>query len=187
MLLLKKGSIFYFWCMDVLQRLRENEGAFREVYLENKEYCLNFMRKMYRDDEIIKDIYQNASIVLLEKSRDKDFQLTCSVSTFLTSICRNQLLKHLGSRANNYSTSDMDLKYTEWYEDEEVEDVNKLEIMKRALKELKEKSKNCFEIINRYYYLKQSMKEIAEALSFSNDKSAKNQKAKCMSRLRSFI
>jgi len=45
--------------------------------------------------ELIKDIYHDALIVLYEKAKGGEFQLTCSLQTYLNSICRNQLLSVL--------------------------------------------------------------------------------------------
>jgi DNA-directed RNA polymerase specialized sigma24 family protein len=76
----------------ILKNLRKDVKYLDQVYLQNKEYCLNFMKRKHQDFEAIKDIYQDAIIVLYENTRNPKFELTCSIQTYLNSICRNQLL-----------------------------------------------------------------------------------------------
>ena len=78
--------------LEKLFKLKNDKSYFTKVYEEHREYSLNFMRKMNNDSDLIKDIYQDAVIVLYENSRNPNFQLTCSIQTYINSICRNQLL-----------------------------------------------------------------------------------------------
>jgi DNA-directed RNA polymerase specialized sigma24 family protein len=77
---------------DILFKLRNDTSYFSKIYNDYKSHSLNFMRKMNNDFDLLKDIYQDAVIVLYEKSKDPDFKLTCSIQTYINSICRNQLL-----------------------------------------------------------------------------------------------
>jgi len=71
----------------------------------------------------------------------------------------------------------------DWLEDYDLEKENKLNAIESALYELKRTSNKCFEILHRFYYLRHSMKDIASALNYTNDKNAKTQKSKCKKRL----
>ena len=76
----------------ILKNLRKDVKYLDQVYLQNKEYCLNFMKRKHQDFEAIKDIYQDAVIVFYEKALDENFNLSCSIQTYLNSICHFQVL-----------------------------------------------------------------------------------------------
>ena len=76
-----------------------NETSDINLYNKHKDYCLRFMNKMYSDEEINKDIYQDAVIVFIEKIRaDKLALENTSIQTYLNSICRNQVLIRLNKK-----------------------------------------------------------------------------------------
>ena len=68
---------------DILFKLRNDSSYFSKIYNDYKSHSLNFMRKMNNDFDLLKDIYQDAVIVLYEKSKDPDFKLTCSIQTYI--------------------------------------------------------------------------------------------------------
>src|ERR1700679_374904 len=71
------------------------------VSLRTRDYCISFMQRMGSgiDRELVKDIYHDALIVLYEKAKGGEFTLTCSLQTYLNSVCRNQLLHALRHEA----------------------------------------------------------------------------------------
>lgn len=171
---------------EKLNRLRLDESYFTQVYKDHRDYSLNFMRKMNQNEDLIMDVYQDAIIVLYEKAKKKDFELTCSIQTYLNSICRNQLLKKFkeSSRFLNHSDDFMP-NITDWHEDESNEvNEERINALQKGLNELKRISDKCHEILLRYFYNKQSMAEIAEAMGYTNADNVKNQKARCQKKLK---
>jgi len=77
---------------ELVDMLKESSDALTILYEKHKDYCLNFMKSMYKDEDEIKDIFQDALIVLYENINKSGFNLTCSIQTYLNSICRNQVL-----------------------------------------------------------------------------------------------
>jgi len=69
--------------------LKESSDALSMVYEKHKEYCINFMKSMYDNRDEVKDIYQDAVIVFYENAIKPGFNLTCSIQTYLNSICKN--------------------------------------------------------------------------------------------------
>ena len=185
--------MFYFCCMtatETLEQLRKdrNNQAFKDIYLSHKEYCFNFMKRMIDDDDAIQDIYHDALIVLSENSRKKDFRLTCSVQTYLNSICRNQVLRVFKERARHLVVSDDYLpEVNDWLDDEPCEDEKKLKAYEIALKHLRDSSKNCYQLLVAFFYKRMSMIEIAQEFGYTNANNAKTQKSKCQSRLKSKV
>ena len=166
---------------DVINSLRENIKNLDDLYVNHKEYSFNFMRKMYNDDSVISDIYQDALIVLYEKSQELSFELTCSVQTYINSVCRNQILNRFKKDAKMLSFTEEFDPTIEDYIDEEVDEIedDRIKLISPSLENMKPLGGPCYEILKRYYYNKQSMKEIASEMNYTNSANAKNQKARC--------
>ena len=49
---------------------------------------------------------------------------------------------------------------------------------------LKERSKQCYELLYRFFFLKESFALIAQVMQYTNADNAKNQKARCQKKLR---
>ena len=171
---------------DKITRLRSDSSFFTKIYNEHRTYSLNFMRKMNSDDDLIKDIYQDAIIVLYEKSRNPEFELTCSIQTYINSICRNQLLNKYKENSRFLSINDQfDATINDWHENE-YNDVKeeRINILENALIQLKEMGGNCYEILSRFFYQKQSMDQIALEMNYSNGDNVKNQKSRCQKKIK---
>ena len=63
---------------EVLNKIRQDESYFNVIYREHRNYTLNYFSRNWSsvDEYTLTDIYQNAVVVLLEKSRDPNFKLT---------------------------------------------------------------------------------------------------------------
>jgi len=171
---------------EKLFKLRCDESYFTRVYNEHKGYTMRFLHKMNDDVDLMSDLYQDAMILLYQKSKDPNFVLTCTIQTYINSVCRNQLLnrfKH-NSRFINKG-DDFDPEVTDWHEDSlSDEKENRLNAIEKALEELKETGEKCYEIIKRFFYEKKSMDEIAQELGYTNGDNVKNQKSRCQKKLK---
>lgn len=159
------------------------------AYKYHREYCMNFMKSKYYDHDEIQDIFQDAVIVLNEKLHNSEFTLTCSIQTYLTSICRNQILVRL-QKAGRFvqKVENGEEEYLEnisdWLDDASGLNEERVKVIKEVLLLMKSNSSKCYDILVRFWYRKQSMSKIAEDLGFTNDDSAKSQKAKCQRKLK---
>lgn len=137
------------------------------------------------------DIFQDGLMILYQKSKDVEFCLTCSISTYLFSICKRLWLKkiqnskakpvmHLDFSDNeeaqysNTSNDEMDLQ--NFLENEE-----KYQKLNTALAQIGD---NCAQLIKAFYIDKKSMSDIATIFNYTNTENAKVQKYKCLTRLR---
>lgn len=171
-----------------LYNLVNDEKYFTKIYNEYKDNSLRFMRKMNNDFDLIKDIYQDAVIVLYEKSKDPNFKLTCSIQTYINSICRNQLLNKFKENSRFISKADeFDPNVNDWFEEFDEEKETRLSSIENALEILKEKGEKCFEILKRFFYQKQSMDQIAVELNYTNGDNVKNQKSRCQKKLKEIV
>ncbi len=105
--------------------------------------------------------------------------------TYLNSICHFQVLNRFKKDSKTTTLSD-DVRpdINDWLEPVEIENESKHSAIERALQEMKQAGGNCFEILSRYFYQKQSMEEIAIAMNYTNSDNVKNQKSRCQKRLK---
>ena len=135
----------------------------------------------YPDDA--RDIFQEAMIVLYERSRSGSFELNCQLKTYLYSVCRRLWLKRL-SQLQRISPEVEKLEETVPVEEDlELHAQRNLDfqVMEKSLKNLGEP---CKSLLEAYYLDKRSMVEIADSFGYTNADNAKNQKYKCLMRLK---
>ena len=167
----------------------ENE-AVSKLYELHKDYCLRFMNKMFFDEDLNRDIYQDAVIVFIEKIRANKLVLeNTSIQTYLNSICRNQVLVRLKQKnkpvlmaddwENNYSDN-----YSDWFDQQEEIKTERIRIMMEELDLMKEKGQICYELLRKAFFEKKSMEAIAVLMNYTNADNAKNQSYRCRERLK---
>lgn len=168
----------------LLKGLAENdknsiEILYRENYISIQSFVLNNNGSV--DDA--RDIFQEAMIVLYEKSRLATFSLTCQVKTYIYSICRRLWLKRL-QQLGKFTTQVESLEEIVPVE-EEVEDHEKRNedfvIMEHAMAKIGEP---CKSLLDAYYLKKKNMQDIAGEFGYTNADNAKTQKYKCLVRLK---
>ena len=76
---------------------------------------------------------------------------------------------------------------TDWFDDGGEVNNERVNIMKDVLKEMKEGSSKCYDILVRFFYQNQTMDKIAAELDYTNADNAKNQKYRCQEKLKSEV
>jgi len=120
---------------------------------------------------------------LYEKAQSDSFVLTCQIKTYVYSICRRLWLKRL-QQMGRYSHQVESLEETiSVEEDLEMHEKRNAEfaIMDRAMGSLGEP---CKSLLEGYYIRKMGMQELAAEFGYTNADNAKNQKYKCLMRLK---
>lgn len=134
------------------------------------------------DIDDAKDVFQEAVIILYHKIREGSFELNSKLKTYLYSVSRNIWLKKL-TRKGTFSNIDDFEEKIPVEEDMELyrERDKQFLLMENALKRLGEP---CQTIIRDFYIHNLSMQEICEKFGYTNTDNAKNQKYKCLQRLK---
>jgi RNA polymerase sigma factor (sigma-70 family) len=130
-----------------------------------------------------RDIFQEAIIVLYEKAKSGSFELHAQLKTYLYAVSRRLWLKKLAQR-QRYSGDLANAPETIATEDDvEIYEhrTEDFELMERALINLGEP---CKELLESYYLQKKNMSAIAKEFGYTNADNAKNQKYKCLMRLK---
>jgi RNA polymerase sigma factor (sigma-70 family) len=130
-----------------------------------------------------RDIFQETVIVLYEKAKTGSFELNCQLKTYVYSVSRRLWLKKL-QQQQRYLPNTIGLEETVPVE-EEIEGhsqrQSEFQMMEKALLHLGEP---CRSLIEAFYLQKRSMTDIAGHFGYTNADNAKNQKYKCLMRLR---
>ena len=168
----------------LLKGLAENDSrAVEALYKSHFGMIQHFVINNNGSFDDARDIFQEAMITLYEKVQLDNFALTCQIKTYLFSICKNLWLKRL-QQMGKYSTPLSAQEETISVE----EDLDRFEkkdaafaIMDRALNSLGEP---CKSLLEGYYLNKKGMQELANQFGYTNADNAKNQKYKCLMRLK---
>ncbi len=119
-----------------------------------------------------RDIFQDALVVLYKKVQSGDLILTVPLKVYLLAIAKNCWLQELRLR-KKIPTVVVAYDVAETSVDDEPGFI----AATAAFNLLGEK---CKQLLILFYFKKQSFRQIAAVLSFSNEKIAKNQKYRCL-------
>jgi RNA polymerase sigma factor (sigma-70 family) len=160
-----------------------NRKAIETIYKQhyNMVQSMVLNNSGYPDDA--RDIFQEAMIVLYEKVRSGSFELNCQLKTYLYSVCRRLWLKRL-NQMQRISPEVESLGETVPVEEELEKHEQRNQdflVMEQSLNNLGEP---CRSLLKAYYLEKKNMVEIAGDFGYTNADNAKNQKYKCLMRLK---
>ena len=170
---------------DYLIGVKENnEHIVRFLYKLHFPMVLNFILSNNGSEEEAKDVYQDAFIVLFNNVKRKEFKLECKLKTYIYSIVRRLWLNELKLKKLNIG----DIFDVEGFvsiskeEEKSIYNNNRnFQLMHESLTELGEP---CKTILTDFYVNKASMSEIVDRMGYTNTDNAKNQKYKCLKRLK---
>ncbi|MEO5590962.1 MAG: sigma-70 family RNA polymerase sigma factor [Chitinophagaceae bacterium] len=130
-----------------------------------------------------RDIFQETMIVLYEKAKSGTFELHCQLKTFIYSVSRRLWLKRL-HQLQRYGGQLENMEHTVPVE-EEIEGHEQRNSQFQAMeKSMLNLGEPCKSLIEAYYLQKRNMTEIAGSFGYTNADNAKNQKYKCLMRLK---
>jgi len=169
---------------DLLKGLAQNDRESVEtIYKQHYNMVQTLIVNNNGSIEDAKDIFQEALIVLYEKSKSGNFELSCQIKTYIYSVCRRLWLKRfhqLQKLAPEVENMDEVIPVEEELEMFEQKNKDFL-LMDKAMQNLGEP---CKSLLESYYLQKRSMVEIATDFGYTNADNAKNQKYKCLMRLK---
>nr|WP_305120582.1 sigma-70 family RNA polymerase sigma factor [Pedobacter sp. SYSU D00382] len=163
--------------------MNNSEDALNKLYTGYFPMILQFILNNNGDEDDAKDVYQEGIIVLYNKIRSGDFELSSKLKTYLYSVCRRIWLKKLtqnSRKTSNVSDFEDVISVESDLEVHEERD-RQFEKMQSALIHLGEP---CKTIIQDFYIHNLSMQDICEKFGYTNTDNAKTQKYKCLQRLK---
>ena len=161
---------------------RGEEGALENIYKTHFPTIARLILKNGGDLDDAKDVFQEAMIILYDKISAGSFELHSKLKTYLYSVSRNVWLKRLSKKGIYSNIDDIEEKVAV---EEDVERYKEKDqqfaMMEEALDKLGEP---CQTIIKDFYIRGLNMQEICEKFGYTNADNAKNQKYKCLQRLK---
>lgn len=168
----------------LLKGLALNEkDAIHFIYKENFSLVQTLIIRNNGTEDDARDVFQEALLVLYEKSQTDDFELTCQIRTYLYSVARRIWLKKL-QYLKRFESPDEDLVETVSIEEDlEAHEKRTAQygVMKAAMGRLGEP---CKSLLEAFYVHQKSMVEISAYFGYTNADNAKTQKYKCLMRLK---
>jgi len=168
----------------ILGILNNSESALKRLYVAYFPMVLQLVINNNGNEDDAKDIYQEAIIVLYNKVKSGDFELSSKLKTYIYSICRRLWLKRL-THLNRYGGDIRDFEDFLPGDVDTGEQHNERDIqfnkMNSALQQLGEP---CKTIMEDFYINNRSMQDICERFGYTNADNAKTQKYKCLQRLK---
>ena len=168
----------------LIEGLAQNDRqAIETIYKQHYGMVQSLIINNNGTSDDARDIFQEAMIVLYEKSKSGSFELTSQLKTYLYSVCRRLWLKRL-QQQQKFIPDLNNLEETIPVEDDlEHHDQRggELQMMEKAMMSLGEP---CKSLLEAYYLQKKNMTEIAGNFGYTNADNAKNQKYKCLMRLK---
>ena len=170
--------------VDLLKNIRNcNSESFKVLYKKMYPVIANYIRLNGGSEEEAQDVFQDAVVVLYQKLQNDGFELTCKIQTFLYSISRNLWLNEI--RTKSYFSAENEIKddRAEIIETE-PEDNNIRNHIAQLNNSIDRLGEPCSSLLKLFYIQNLSMTEIADKMNYTNADNAKNQKYKCLMRLR---
>jgi len=173
---------------EIIKGIRDNDDhALKVLYNNHFPMVLNFILNNNGTEQEAKDIYQESIIIFYKKIRDNTFELNCKIKTFIYSICRRLWLNSLKEkkiRINRLLDIENFIILERDEENEIMDSTRRYRIMNSSLIKLGEP---CRTILVDFYINRISIKEIMVKMGYNNTNTAKNQKYKCLQRLKSIF
>lgn len=173
----------YFDELILAEIRKKNEAALGELYKTHYPMAVNLICSNSGTEQEAKDIYQEAVIAFYERAQQPDFVLTCKVKTYLYAVCRRLWLKRLAEKRR----FNISIPETETFDEaeEEVRTAMEREVSFQRMDEsLRALGEPCRSILLDFYIHDFSMEIISEKFGYTNTDNAKNQKYKCLQRLK---
>lgn len=160
-----------------------NDRILSDLYRSHFNTISKFVIANSGTTDEAKDVYQEAFITLYNRIQKPDFVLTCRIGTYLYAVSRRLWLKRLAGK-KRVSLNIHDVEEFVGIEEEVTcieDEQKKMLIMTSSIERL---GQPCATIITDYYVNDLTMDQISEKFGYTNADNAKNQKYKCLQRLK---
>ncbi len=146
------------------------------LYRDAFPHAARIVRQLGGDAETARDLFHDAMIIYLEKSRNGTLRVEVSPKAYLLGITKILWLKQHRHRHVPLSMAEHNLSIpADFYTPEKQQSL---------LARLKAAGAKCMQLLQAFYYDRLNMTEIAEQFHYSSPHSATVQKHKCLEKVR---
>ena len=170
----------------ILKGIREKDNKvlyfiYQESYPAIKKHIVNNSGNA----QDAKDVFQDAIVIIYNKSNYNDFNLDCDFSTYLYSVCKLLWLQELKKKKDEKSNI-KELKELQKYQDDIIESDGVSEKYAIYHKYINKLDYDCRKVL-RLFYDGVKVKEIANIIGYRNEHIARSKKFKCKEKLLKWI
>jgi RNA polymerase sigma factor (sigma-70 family) len=168
----------------LLKGLANNDKqAIETIYKDNYNLIQQLIINNSGSEDDARDIFQEALIILYQKAKSDSFELNCQIKTYVYSVCRRLWLKRLQYNRRFETPVENFSEVVSVEEDLTIHEKvdRQYSIMRGAMGKIGEP---CKSLLEAYYVHHKNMQEIASFFGYTNADNAKNQKYKCLMRLK---
>ncbi|MEQ9441435.1 MAG: RNA polymerase sigma factor [Cyclobacteriaceae bacterium] len=173
---------------DIIQRIRDGDQLVTaRAYQQYRKEFIRWMRKKYHcSEDDAREYYQLAFFTFYNQILSgKLTHITASAKTYLFGIGKNKFYQQQRSDIRfDYTMNEEKVKNHEEETHQKKEQESRFLRVEAALNKLGEP---CRKILMMVYYENRSMEYITQKLGYKNAATTKNQKYKCMNRLRNML
>ena len=167
---------------ELIMGIKQGDNlALSILYKESYAVVSHFIFNNNGSIDDAKDVYQEAIIIFYEKVIGENFEINCKIGTYLYSVCRRIWLRKLAGKSNYTGKIDDFEGFLPIEESENEYKEENFEAMSTSLNKLGEP---CKTLIEDFYIHNLNMNTISEKFGYTNADNAKNQKYKCLMRLK---
>lgn len=172
---------------SVILAIKANdEQTLKTLYIENYGKVLQHILQHNGSEEQAKDIYQDTFIAVWRNIQAGKFKIlqNSSLGAYIFQVAKHKWLDHLRS-VNVKKTILLQEQHENMMSFDISNDINteRLTLVRESFKKL---GNSCRDLLSKFYYQKQSLKDIASALDIT-EATAKNNKYRCMEKLRAMV
>ncbi|MGI4804168.1 MAG: RNA polymerase sigma factor [Janthinobacterium lividum] len=168
---------------DILGILNNSPDTLKRIYKVHFPMVLQMVLNNNGSEADAKDVYQESIIVLYNKVKSGDFELSSKLKTYIYSVCRRIWLKKLSQKSNKECELKDVHDFLPVENDLEMHEARDLQYSKMEESMLM-LGEPCRTIIQDFYMQNKSMQEICDKFGYTNPENAKTQKYKCLQRLK---
>lgn len=164
-----------------------NSEVLSALYKKYYTIVLKLIVNNSGSEEAAQDIYQETVIVLYENAQKPGFELHCQLQTYIYSVAKRLWLKQLKKNGKTLLFAEDEEREIVDVEHDLEDHLKKESEISRMNQSLQELGEPCSTLIRDFYVQRLSMDEIAEKFGYTNADNAKNQKYKCLQRLKKYF
>ncbi|SHJ37646.1 RNA polymerase sigma factor, sigma-70 family [Hymenobacter daecheongensis DSM 21074] len=162
-----------------------DDRALAQLYRLHYPMVSHYVLQNSGTEDEAKDVYQEGVMVFYEKVRDGSLELSCQIKTYLYAVCRRLWLKRLSEKTRFSGRLDDHEPFLETGAEADLaaaeERDQQFALMGEALDRIGEP---CRSLLEGFYLLDKSMQQLTAEFGYTNPDNAKNQKYKCLVRLK---
>ncbi len=153
------------------------EEILLELYRISYKTVRHLILSNHGVEEDAKDIFQDAIMVIFQKVRKNELQLSCSLNTYIYSVCRNLWLKELSLRGRTVYQFESTEEITD--EDNDIElwqhYNERISFYRKIFEEL---SEDCKRIL-KLFMSGETISNITRIMGYSSEQHTKNRRYRC--------